>query len=106
MQTGIALAVLVSLCVGALAGLWLQRLVPQEHRSSESKDIVMVGIGAVSMLAGVVLGLVIADVTTSFDAKVANIEQFSSNLIELDRSLIDYGPKADVARTALSVTPN
>lgn len=61
----------------------------------------MIGTGAVSMLAGVVLGLVIANVTTSFDNKVADIQQFSSNLIELDRVLEDYGPKAAMARAAL-----
>ena len=59
MELLIAASIAFSLCAGVGAGVWLQRRLPEDHRSSASKDIVIVGIGALGMLAGLVLGLLI-----------------------------------------------
>ena len=101
MELLISLSIALGLCVGVGAGVWLQRILPEPHRSPESKDIVIVGIGALGMLAGLVLGLLIAATTDDFNKKATDIDHFSSSLIQLDRVLANYGPAAAGARADL-----
>jgi hypothetical protein len=101
MEVLVALIVLVSLGLGTCAGFWAQYALPRHHMTPDTKDVVKVGVGSIATLTALVLGLLVASTKGSFDAKATDIHQFSSSLIEIDRSLAYYGPGANDARGAL-----
>jgi hypothetical protein len=86
---------------GALLGMLLRRLLPEHHLSSESKDVVKLGMGLIATMAALVLSLLIASAKSTFDAQRAELSQLSSNVIMLDRVLAHYGPEAQSARETL-----
>lgn len=89
---------------GALLGLGLRRVLPEEHLNSESKEVVKMGTGLLATLAALVLGLLIASAKSSFDAQRAGFQQLATNLIVLDRSLAFYGPETKDIRDRLRRT--
>ena len=89
---------------GALFGMFLRRILPDSHLSSESKDVVKMGTGLLATMAALVLGLLIASAKNSFDAQRTGFQQLSTNLILLDRSLKFYGPETKEARERLRQT--
>jgi hypothetical protein len=89
---------------GAVLGMYLRRVLPESHLSSESKDAVKIGTGLVATLAALVLGLLVASAKSSFDAQRGGFQQLSANLILLDRSLKHYGPETKAIREELRRT--
>jgi hypothetical protein len=86
---------------GAMAGLWLGRLIPDRHRSAETWETVKLAIGLVATMTAVVLGLVTAAAKTSFDALSFAIKDSAAEVITLDRVLARYGPETREIRQAL-----
>ena len=79
---------------GTLLGMFLHRRLPEQHLSSESKDLVKLGMGLIgTMTAALVLGLLIASAKNSFDTQRNGLAQLSANFILLDRALAHYGPE-------------
>lgn len=89
---------------GALLGICLRRVLPEQHLSNDSKDVVKMGTGLIATLSALVLGLLIASAKSSFDAQRAGLQQLSTNVILLDRSLKFYGPEAKDIREMLRNT--
>ena len=79
---------------GALVGILLNRLLPEEHLSKETQDVIRLATGMLSVLASLVLGLLIASAKTSFDRIDSDVRQFSSGVIELGDTLRGIGPQA------------
>jgi hypothetical protein len=48
--------------------LYLNRLLPERHLTKETQDVVKLGIGMLSVLASLVLGLLIATAKTTYDS--------------------------------------
>ena len=100
-------AIATSLLVAALvfaagfAGLHLHRVVPAQHLSQDTQDVVRLGTGMMSVLASLVLGLLIATVKTSFDATETSVRGYGADLIVLDETLRDYGDTALASRRLL-----
>lgn len=86
---------------GALLGLLLSRLLPEEHLRDKSKDTVKVVTGMIATLAALVLGLLISSANTFFDAVDTTITQSGAKVILLDRALANYGPETKEAREQL-----
>jgi hypothetical protein len=86
---------------GALLGLVLSRLLPEEHLRDKSKDTVKVVTGMIATLAALVLGLLISSANTSFDAVDTAITHSGARIILLDRALANYGPETKEAREEL-----
>ncbi len=108
-MSSIAISGVVFACVfgGALIGMLLQAVLPEHHLSTDSKDIVKLGIGVIGTLAAIGLGLLIASAQRSFREQRGDIQQLSANIILLDRVLAHYGPETKEARDLLrSVTVN
>lgn len=96
-----SLVVFVCAFGGALLGVYVRRLLPQEHLSSESKDVVKLGMGLVATTVALVLGLLIASAKSFYDTQVAEVTQLASNVVLLDRLLAEYGPESSEARSVL-----
>jgi hypothetical protein len=102
-MTSIAISIVVFGCVfgGALIGLTLRGYLPEHHLTSDSRDVVKLGIGLIGTMAALVLGLLVSSAKGSYDTQRSEITQLSANLILLDRLLAHYGPDADDARKLL-----
>lgn len=91
------------LCVfgGSLIGMYLRTALREHHLSSETKDLVKVGIGLIATMSALVLGLLVASAKSSFDTQKSEVGQISANIILLDRALAHYGPDAQEVRELL-----
>src|SRR5262245_35709057 len=102
-MSSITSSLIVFACVfgGALLGIFLRAVLPQDHLSAESKDIVKLGMGLVGTMAALVLGLLVASAKGSYDAQIGDLTQGSANIVLLDRLLAEYGPETKEARALL-----
>ena len=85
----------------ALLGFLLRRLLPERHRSSDSKEGVLRGMGHIATMAAVVLSLLIASAKNSYDTQTSEITQLAANVGLLDRVLAHYGVEAKETRADL-----
>ncbi len=76
-------------------------VLPSDHLSGDTKDVVKLGMGLVGTMAALVLGLLIASAKGSFDTQSNELTDMSSRIVLLDRVLAHYGPEAKDARDAL-----
>ena len=97
----ISLIVFACIFGGALCGIFLHAVLPQHHKSAESKDIVKLGMGLVATMAALVLGLLVAAAKDSYDTQSSELIQMSANIALLDRVLAHYGPETKEARDLL-----
>ncbi|HEY7205014.1 MAG TPA: hypothetical protein VIA61_11990 [Methylomirabilota bacterium] len=86
---------------GSLLGLLLRSILPDHHRSSESKDVVKLGMGLLATMAALVLGLLISSAKGSYDRQSGEVAQLAANVTLLDRVLAHYGPEARDERSLL-----
>jgi hypothetical protein len=102
-MSSITLSSIVFACVfgGALLGLFLHAVLPQHHLSSETKDIVKLGMGLVGTMAALVLGLLVASAKGNYDAQSTEVTHLSANIALLDRVLAIYGPETKEMRAFL-----
>ena len=84
--------------LGALLGMWLQRLLPSHHLSKETQDVVKLSAGTVATLTALVLGLLVSSAKSSFDTMNNGLVQGSAKVILLDRALARYGPETKAVR--------
>jgi hypothetical protein len=76
---------------------------PTHHRTNETRDVVRLGIGIVSLLTSLVLGLLIASAKSTFDTTDGQMRAYAADFIVLDQVLRNYGPEADGVRSVLRV---
>lgn len=89
---------------GALLGLLLSRLLPEDHLRDRSKATLKVVTGMIATLAALVLGLLISSANTFFDAVDTAVTHSAARVILLDRTLASYGPETKEAREQLRRT--
>src|SRR5262245_46427815 len=112
MDSTIATASIVFACVfgSALLGMLLRPVLPMEHLSADSKDVMKMAMGLVATMAALVLGLLTASAKSSFDTLDGEIKQAASQVIVLDHTLAEYGPETkdtrDLIRRAIILRLN
>jgi len=89
---------------GVLLGMFLQKVLPEHHLDTPSKDTVKVGAGMLATLTALVLGLLVSSAKSSFDAMNTGIAQAGAKVMLLDHILADYGPETKDAREQLRQT--
>jgi hypothetical protein len=89
---------------GALLGMFLHRILPEHHLSTDSKDVIKLGMALTATMSALVLALLINSAKGSYDAQRNEITQLSANVILLDRMLAHYGPETKEARDLLRRT--
>ena len=82
-----SLVVAAFVFAGGIGGLYLHRLVPEEHLSAKTQDVVRLGTGMLSVLASLVLGLLVATAKASFDTTDTAVRTYAADLILLDETL-------------------
>ena len=85
----------------ALSGIFLRVILPEHYLSSDTKDVVKLGMALVSTMAALVLGLLIASAKSSYDTQNSALVDTSAKIVLLDRILAHYGPEAKDIRETL-----
>jgi hypothetical protein len=97
----ISLVALVTIFAGGMAGLHLHRLLPERHLTTETRDVVRLGIGMISLLASLTLGLLTSSAKMTFDSADQQMRSYTADIISLDGMLRDYGIEANSSRQML-----
>jgi hypothetical protein len=100
-ELAISLVVYLCLMAGALVGIYLRGVLPPDHVTDETRQIMNVAIGLIATLSALVLGLMVASAKGSFDVLSAEVRESGARIIMLDRSLRQYGPETRDAREQL-----
>jgi len=85
----------------ALLAMFVHNALPEDHLSSDSKDVVKLGIALIATMSALVLSLLIASAKTAFDTRSNQLVEASADMIMLDRALARYGPETKEARSLL-----
>lgn len=86
---------------GSLTGMALRSVLPERYFANEAKDVLRLGLGLITTLSALVLGLLISTAKSSYDAKRSQLTQIAADVILVDRSLELYGSETSSARRAL-----
>jgi uncharacterized membrane protein YphA (DoxX/SURF4 family) len=100
MQSSINI-LLISLCSmlgGAFAGAWLRNHLPDRHLSAGSASVVRAGVGLISTMAALILGLLISTATVSYNSTANDLHQMTADIVLTDQLLAQYGPQANQTR--------
>ena len=98
----IGLLLFASFAGAALLALWLHPRLPPPHLSKETTDVIRLGVGAITTITALVLGLLIGSVKGNFDRVSLDVQAFATELVLVDRALRHYGPGAEEARALLT----
>jgi len=93
-----ALIVFGCLVAAVLLGRLIRRLLPQEHLSADSRDVIKLAIGLVATMSALVLGLLVSSAKGSYDTERSEVIQMAAKVAFIDRLLAIYGPEAAEAR--------
>jgi hypothetical protein len=85
----------------ALLAMLVHNALPEDHLSTDSKDVVKLGIALIATMSALVLSLLIASAKSAFDTRSNQLVQASADMIMLDRALARYGPETKEARSLL-----
>jgi hypothetical protein len=88
---GIGLLALVCVFGGALTGMFVARRLPPHHLGEETKTVLTLASGTLSVLSALVIGLLISYAKGDFDAQTKTVQKFAADLILLDRVMLQYG---------------
>ena len=86
---------------GALLGMYLGRVLPEDHLSPDTRYVIKLSMAMVATLAALVLGLLTASAKSSLDDKQAALRNMAGQVILLDRAMAGYGPETAETRTLL-----
>ena len=92
---------LVAMMGGVAVGSWLRARLPGHHLNDQASDVIKAGVGLISTLAALILGLLISTAKISYDSTASQVSQISSDLVLGDQLLSAYGSAGDRAREAL-----
>jgi hypothetical protein len=84
-----------------MLGMVIRRKVPDSYLGHETKGVVTLSMGVVGTLTALVLSLLIATASGTFNTRNQEITVIAAKVIQLDRLLRRYGPEADHLRDLL-----
>jgi hypothetical protein len=100
-ELSVALVFLLLLLGSFWAGLTVQKLLREHHRSRDSVESIRVVFTLLVTFAALVLGLLISSTQTRYSTFAAGLRGLSVDITELDQRLRQYGPAADPLRADL-----
>lgn len=98
----ISLLVFVCLSGSALGMLFLYPRLPSRHRDDATETVLRLVAGIFTLMTSLVFGLMINSARNTYESIDANVHDYATQLIILDRTLRHYGPDADPARGDLA----
>jgi Protein of unknown function (DUF4239) len=97
------------LCIGVailaflfgVAGLYLQKLLPESHSVELSREMIAAIVGLVSLLLALVLGTLIGSAYSFYSTQKSELETLAAREVQLDLALAEFGPETQVVRVAM-----
>ena len=86
---------------GALVGMALRRVLPEDHLSSDAKDVVKLAMGLIATMAALVLGMLVSTAKSSYDTRKNEVAEMSARIVAIDQLLANYGPESKGVRAEL-----
>jgi hypothetical protein len=79
----VIISLIVFACVmgGTLIGLLLSSILPPDHLSGDSKDVVKLGMGLVGTMTAILLGLLVASAKSFYDTQNNELTEMSAKVI-------------------------
>ena len=96
-----ALVVFAVLMGASLLGSSLGRRLPTTQVTGATWSSVSLGLGFISTMAAIVLGLLVASAKGSYDNKHDEVQSAAAKFVVLDRTLRQYGPETQSVRALL-----
>ena len=93
-----ALIVFALLLLGALIGVVVRPLLPEEHKAHQTVQHVHLIVGMLVTFAALVLGLMTASAKGTFDNASDDFRALASDLVQFDITAREYGTDADPVR--------
>ena len=78
---------------GALLGMGIRRVLPDDHFAPEAKDTIRLAIGLVVTMTGLVLGMLVSSAKGFFDSEKNQVAELSAQIIVMSDLLTAYGPE-------------
>jgi hypothetical protein len=97
----IAAAIWITVFASGALGLTLSRILPDPHTSDRSRDILGGGVGLMSLLLALVLGLLIWTSYGVTQTQKSELQLLAAHALEFDLEMKQFGPEADKARQML-----
>ena len=82
-------------------GMLLQRLLPEQHMTSGSREMIGAVMGLITLLLALVLGTLVGSAYGFYAIQKSNVETLGARTIVLDMALEQYGPEAAQIREGL-----
>ena len=96
-----AVVVAAAMFASGVAGLFLQRLLPEHHTADRSRDMIGGVVGLLTLLLALVLGLLIWTAYGVFTTQQTELNTLSARALEYNLELKQYGPEAKHGRELL-----
>jgi hypothetical protein len=100
-SVAIALFVTGLIAAGGLAGLTLQRLLPEAYTSDRMRDMIGGVVGQLTLLLVLVNGLLIWTAFGVYNTQQAELQTLVARALEFDLEMRQYGSEANPARAIL-----
>jgi len=97
-SVAVSLMVFVFVFAASLVGMALRRVLPEDHLSSDAKDVVKLAMGLIATMAALVLGMLVSTAKASYDTRKGEVAVMSSRIVALDQTLANYGPETKEVR--------
>src|SRR5277367_314332 len=97
----VAIVVVIVTFAGGVAGLYLQRLLPEQHSVEKSRDMIGSVMGLVTLLLALVLGTIVGSAYFFSATQQAELQTLSARYILLDKALAQYGPETKPVRDGM-----
>ena len=97
----VCMLIFVLFMAAGYAGLTLQTILMDKHKTGETKGVIGQVSGLVSLLLALVLGTLIGVSWGYFSAQRTNLENFSAQILRLDQALEQFGPETKPMRDSL-----
>jgi hypothetical protein len=94
----VAIAVAILTFAGGLVGLYLQKLLPDQHSVEKSRDMIGSVMGLVTLLLALVLGTIVGSAYFFASTQQSELQTLAAHSLLLDKALAQYGPETKPVR--------
>jgi hypothetical protein len=84
--------------------MYLRVLIPKDHLSEQTENVIKLAMGLIATMAALVLGLLIATAKSSYETQDAMVKSTAAKVLLLDNMLATYGPETNDTRNLLRQT--
>jgi len=99
MNTALTAIVVAALTfAGGMVGLYLQRMLPDQHSVEKSRDMIGSVMGLVTLLLALVLGTIVGSAYFFSSTQQSELQTLGARQVLLDKALAQYGPETKPAR--------